>query len=184
MTSEYSGIQQMVRQAIKNASHEEEPEKSFLAKAGVKMGNPPTYSRECNLKKFKNWVASKVQLQFLGQCLTDEAQEWFYQQKWFMLTLSLNKVAVSYDCLMQGSMTMQQLHQQLTTLAKQIVELPDAYSYQRQFMDALRPEIRDLVLRKGFTAEFSKIDEPVEQSVTLDNAKCYTSSYNTYNYSE
>ncbi|KIJ23249.1 hypothetical protein M422DRAFT_276210 [Sphaerobolus stellatus SS14] len=186
MTSEYSGIQQMVRQAIKNASHEEEPEKSFLAKAGVKMGNPPTYSGECNLEKFENWVANvlqymsmynllrpragKVQLQFLWQCLTDEAQEWFYWQverfdreikhwdlesimmglqKWFMPTLSLNKVAVSYDCLMQGSMTVQQLHQQ------------------------------DLVLRKGFTAEFSKIDELVEQVVTLDNAKHYTSGYNS-----
>ncbi|KIJ25037.1 hypothetical protein M422DRAFT_274078 [Sphaerobolus stellatus SS14] len=82
--AEYSGIQQI----------EAKPEKSFLAKAGVKMGNPPTYSGECNLEKFKSWVASvlrfmsmynllgpgvgKVQLQFLGQCLTDEAQEWFY----------------------------------------------------------------------------------------------------------
>ncbi|KIJ29475.1 hypothetical protein M422DRAFT_269132 [Sphaerobolus stellatus SS14] len=71
-------------------------EKSFLAKASVKMGNPPTSSGECNLEKFENWVASvlrymfmynllrpragKVQLQFLGQCLTDEAQEWFYWQ--------------------------------------------------------------------------------------------------------
>ncbi|KIJ48181.1 hypothetical protein M422DRAFT_247951 [Sphaerobolus stellatus SS14] len=77
-TTEYSGFPQMVRQAVQNASHEAEPEKSFLAKANVKMGNPPTYSSEHNLEKFENWVASKVQLQFLGQCLTDEAQEWFY----------------------------------------------------------------------------------------------------------
>ncbi|KIJ27465.1 hypothetical protein M422DRAFT_271379 [Sphaerobolus stellatus SS14] len=136
-TTEYSGIQQMVRQAIQNASHNIEPEKSFLAKAGVKMGNPPNYSGERNLEKFENWVAS---------CLTDEAQEWFYQnvewfdqeikhwdlesvimglQKWFMLTLSMNKVAVNYDTIMQGSMTMQQLHQELTKLAKQMIELPD-----------------------------------------------------------
>ncbi|KIJ45965.1 hypothetical protein M422DRAFT_250757, partial [Sphaerobolus stellatus SS14] len=183
MTSEYS-----------------EPEKSFLAKASVKMGSPPTYGGEHNLEKFETWVASilqymlmynllgpragKVQLQFLGQCLTDEAQEWFYRQverfdreikhwdlesimmglqKWFMPTLSLNKVAGSYDRLMQGSMTVQQLHQQLTKLAKQMVELPDA----------------DAVLKKGFTAEFSKIDELVKQAVTLDNAKCYTSGYNS-----
>ncbi|KIJ29161.1 hypothetical protein M422DRAFT_269508, partial [Sphaerobolus stellatus SS14] len=33
MTSEYSGIQQMVRQVLQNASLEDEPEKSFLAKA-------------------------------------------------------------------------------------------------------------------------------------------------------
>ncbi|KIJ37252.1 hypothetical protein M422DRAFT_260189, partial [Sphaerobolus stellatus SS14] len=157
MTSEYSGIQQMVRQTLQNASLKDEPEKSFLAKAGVKMGNPPTYSSERNLEKFENWVASiprfmsmynllgprasKIQFQLLGQCLTDEAQEWFYRQverfdqevkhwdlesvlmglqKWFMPTLSLNKVAVGYDHLMQGSMNVQQLHQQLTKLAKQM----------------------------------------------------------------
>ncbi|KIJ39819.1 hypothetical protein M422DRAFT_257422 [Sphaerobolus stellatus SS14] len=100
-------------------------------------------------------------------------------QKWFMPTLSLNKVAGGYDRLMQGSMTVQQLHQQLTKLAKQMVELPDAYSYWRRFMDALKPDIRDAVLRKGFTAEFSKIDELVEQAVTLDNAKRYMSGYNS-----
>ncbi|KIJ37791.1 hypothetical protein M422DRAFT_259639 [Sphaerobolus stellatus SS14] len=203
-------------EVLQNASLENEPEKSFLAKAGVKMGNPPTYGGERNLGKFENWVASilqfmsmynllgsqasKIQLQLLGQCLTDEAQEWFYRQvewfdrevkhwdlesvlmglqKWFMPTLSLNKVAVSYDHLMQGSMNVQQLHQQLTKLAKQIVELPDVYSYWRRFMNALKPSIREEVLGKGFTAEFSKIDELVEQAVIIENAKCYTSGYNS-----
>ncbi|KIJ42719.1 hypothetical protein M422DRAFT_254172 [Sphaerobolus stellatus SS14] len=132
--------------------------------------------------------AGKVQLQFLGQCLTDEAQEWFYQQverfdheikhwdlesvimglqKWFMLTLLLNKVAVNYDNIVQGTMTVQKLHQELLKLAKQMVELPDAYSYRRRFMDVLKPEIREQVLRKGFTPEFSKIDELIEQATAI-----------------
>ncbi|KIJ28410.1 hypothetical protein M422DRAFT_270268 [Sphaerobolus stellatus SS14] len=192
MTSEYSGIQQMARQAIQNASPEEEPEKSFLAKAGVKVGNPPTYSGEHNLKKFENWVASVLQYMSmynllgpragkvqLGQCLTDEAQEWFYWQKWFMPMLSLNKVAVNYDRITQGSMTMQQLHQELTKLAKQMIELPDAYSYRRRFMSALKNKIRDQVLKNGLTPEFSKIDELIEEAVKLDNAKHYTSGYNS-----
>ncbi|KIJ47452.1 hypothetical protein M422DRAFT_248858 [Sphaerobolus stellatus SS14] len=200
MTSEYGGIQQMVRQAIQNASHEEEPEKSFLSKASVKMGNPPTYSGEHNLEKFENWVASKIQLKFLGQCVTEEAQKWFYRQvewfdqqikhwslesimmrlqKWFMLMLSLNKVAVNYDNIMQGSMTVQQLHQELSKLAKQMSELADAYSYRRRFMSALKPDIREQVLKKGFIPEFSKIDELVEEAVMVDNAKCYTSGYNS-----
>ncbi|KIJ37805.1 hypothetical protein M422DRAFT_259665 [Sphaerobolus stellatus SS14] len=131
--TEYSGIQQMVRQAMQNASQEAEPEKTFLAKAGVKMGNPPTYSGESNLEKFKSWV-----------CLIDEAQEWFYHQKWFMPILSLNKVAVNYDNIMQGSMTMQQLHQELLKLAKQMIEL-------------------QMLLKKGFTPEFSSIDELVDE---------------------
>ncbi|KIJ56008.1 hypothetical protein M422DRAFT_239192 [Sphaerobolus stellatus SS14] len=188
ITSEYSGIQQMVRQALQNASLEDEPEKFFLAKASGKMGNPPTYG------------ASTIQLQLLGQCLTFEAQKWFYQQveqfdrevkhwdlesvlmglqKWFMPTLLLNKVAIGYDHLMQDSMNVQQLNQQLTKLAKQMVELPDAYSYQRQFMNALKPSIRKEVIGKGFTAEFSKIDELVEQAVIVDNVKCYTLGYNS-----
>ncbi|KIJ40251.1 hypothetical protein M422DRAFT_256790 [Sphaerobolus stellatus SS14] len=69
MTSEYSGIQQMVRQALKNASHEDEPEKFFLAKAGVKMGNPPTYNGERNLEKFENWVVNVLQYMSLYNLL-------------------------------------------------------------------------------------------------------------------
>ncbi|KIJ38263.1 hypothetical protein M422DRAFT_259176 [Sphaerobolus stellatus SS14] len=80
---------------------------------------------------------------------------------------------------MQGSMNVQQLHQQLTKLAKQMVELPDVYSYRRRFINALKPSIREEVLGKGFTAEFSKIDELVEQAVIVDNAKRYTSGYNS-----
>src|ERR1700710_3173456 len=60
-----------------------------------------------------------------------------------------------------------------------MVELPDAYSYQRRFMNALKLSIREEVLGKGFTAEFSKIDELVEQAVIVDNAKRYTSGYNS-----
>ncbi|KIJ44454.1 hypothetical protein M422DRAFT_252055 [Sphaerobolus stellatus SS14] len=100
-------------------------------------------------------------------------------QKWFMLTLSLNKVAVNYDNIIQGTMTVQQLHQELLKLAKQMIELPDAYSYRRRLMDALKPDIREQVLKKGFTPEFRKIDELIEQAVTVDNAKCYTSGYNS-----
>ncbi|KIJ43267.1 hypothetical protein M422DRAFT_253472 [Sphaerobolus stellatus SS14] len=148
-TTEYSGIQQMVRQAIQNASHEAKPEKSFLAKASVKMGNPPLTVVSATSR------SSKIGLQVYFDCLTDEAQEWFYRKKWFMLTLSMNKVAVNYDTIMQGSITVQQLHEELTKLAKQMIELPDVYSYRRRFMNALKTDIREQVLKKGFTPEFS-----------------------------
>ncbi|KIJ47528.1 hypothetical protein M422DRAFT_248955 [Sphaerobolus stellatus SS14] len=198
-TAEYSGIQQMVRQAVQNASHGAEPEKLFLAKAGVKMGNPPTYSGERNLEKFENWVASvlqfmsmynllgprvgKVQLQFL-EWFDQEIKHWDQEsvimglQKWFMPTLSMNQVAVNYDNIMQGYMTVQQL-QELLKLAKQMIELPDMYSYRRRFMNSLKPDIREQVLRKDFTPEFSSIDELVDEAVTFDNAKHYTSGYNS-----
>ncbi|KIJ35324.1 hypothetical protein M422DRAFT_262496 [Sphaerobolus stellatus SS14] len=120
------------------------------------MGNPPTYSGECNLEKFENWVASVLQYMSLYNLLGPQA-EWFDQeikhwdlesvimglQKWFMLTLSLNKVA------------------ELLKLAKQMIELPDAYSYRRRFMSALKPDIREQVLKKGFTPEFNTVDRRV-----------------------
>ncbi|KIJ40481.1 hypothetical protein M422DRAFT_256743 [Sphaerobolus stellatus SS14] len=40
-TTEYGGIQQMVRQAVQNASHEAEPEKSFLLKPVLRWGILP-----------------------------------------------------------------------------------------------------------------------------------------------
>ncbi|KIJ50189.1 hypothetical protein M422DRAFT_246022 [Sphaerobolus stellatus SS14] len=73
MTSEYSGVQQMVRQVLQNASLEDEPEKSFLAKAGVKMGTPPTYGGECNLEKFENWVASLLRFMSMYNLLGPRA---------------------------------------------------------------------------------------------------------------
>ncbi|KIJ40673.1 hypothetical protein M422DRAFT_256365 [Sphaerobolus stellatus SS14] len=44
-------------------------EKSFLAKAGVKMGNPLTYNSEHNLEKFENWVANVLQYMLLYNLL-------------------------------------------------------------------------------------------------------------------
>ncbi|KIJ47777.1 hypothetical protein M422DRAFT_248340 [Sphaerobolus stellatus SS14] len=193
-TTEYNGIQQMVRQAVQNASHEAKPEKSFLAKASVKMGNPPTYRGECNFEKFENWVASVLQFMLMYNLLgpqVDKDQLQFLEikhwdlefiimgvQKWFMPTLSMNKVAVNYDTIMQDSMTVQQLHQEFLKLAKQMIKLPDMYSYRRRFMNALKPDIREQVLKKGFTPEFSSINELVGEAVTLDNAKYYTFGYN------
>ncbi|KIJ53758.1 hypothetical protein M422DRAFT_242009 [Sphaerobolus stellatus SS14] len=140
-TSQYGGIQQMVRQAIQNASHEAEPEISFLAKASVKMGNPPTYS-------------GKVQLQFLGQCLTDEAQEWFYWKKWFMLTLLKNKVAVNYDTIMQGSMIVQQLHSKSTVqygLNAKILLSNEKYD---EYFDIANVNYYDVILGTPFLHQF------------------------------
>ncbi|KIJ29703.1 hypothetical protein M422DRAFT_268827 [Sphaerobolus stellatus SS14] len=118
MTSEYSGIQQMVRQVLNNASHENEPEKSFLAKAGVKMGGTlPLTMVSATLRSSRTGLRTYFDICHCTTCL-DLKQEWFYRQverfdrevkhwdlesvmmglqKWFMPTLSLNKVAVNYD---------------------------------------------------------------------------------------
>ncbi|KIJ23467.1 hypothetical protein M422DRAFT_275943 [Sphaerobolus stellatus SS14] len=41
-------------------SNNARPEKSFLVKASIKLGPPPTYYGEQNLEKFEGWVASPL----------------------------------------------------------------------------------------------------------------------------
>ena len=180
----------------------------------MKLGSPPTYNGERNLEKFETSVASvlrylslynfltprvrKVQLQLLGQFLTDEAQEWFYRnvehydrdvkhwdlesvimglQKWFMPTQSLHKIALQYDLMTQGSRTVQVLHQDLTTLAKQMVTPPDEYSYKHRFFSALKSDIRSELLKKGYNPEFSELEDILAAAIFYDNGSRYTAGY-------
>ena len=71
-----------------------DPEKSMLAKVGVKLAHPETYAGGSDLEEFEVFVAgilrwlkmnsllgptsTSMQVGYLGTCLMGEAQEWFY----------------------------------------------------------------------------------------------------------
>ena len=71
-----------------------DPEKSMLAKVGVKLAHPETNSGGSDLEEFEVFVAgilrwlkmnnllgltsTDMQVNYLGTCLTSKAQEWFY----------------------------------------------------------------------------------------------------------
>ena len=83
----------MIHVALEDNMHTD-PEKSMLAKAGVKPAHLETYAGESDLKEFKVFVAgilrwlkmnnllgptsTDMQVNYLGTCLTGRAQEWFY----------------------------------------------------------------------------------------------------------
>ena len=68
---------------------------SLLMRAGVKLDHPETYMGGSDLKDFEVFIAGilrwlkmncllgetsvKMQVDYLGTCLTGEAQEWFYR---------------------------------------------------------------------------------------------------------
>jgi Retrotransposon gag protein len=72
-----------------------DPEKSPLAKAGVKLKHPEPYSGGSDLEEFKGFIANilrwlkmnyllgltsiDLQVGYLGTCLTGEAQEWIHR---------------------------------------------------------------------------------------------------------
>jgi hypothetical protein len=60
-----------------------------------------------------------------------------------------------------------------------MVQRPNEYHYKRRLVDALRPDIRNDVLEKGFTPEFSTLDDIVKAAVDIDDAQCYHSGYNS-----
>jgi hypothetical protein len=84
----------MIRIAFADAV-DMDPEKSPLAKAGMKLKHPEPYSRGSDLEEFEGFVANilrwlkmnyllgltsiELQVSYMGTCLTGEAQEWYHR---------------------------------------------------------------------------------------------------------
>src|ERR1051326_8547802 len=97
-------------------------------------------------------------------------------QKWFMPTQSLHKIALQYDTLTQGTRTVQELHQDLLRLAKQMVEMPNEYSYKCRLMAVMKSDIHGHLIKEGFTPEFSRSTDILEAAINYDDASRYYSS--------
>jgi Retrotransposon gag protein len=90
----YDGITQMIRIALADAV-DMVPEKSPLAKTGMKLKHPKPYSGGSDLKEFEGCVANilrwlkmnyllrptsiELQASYMGTCLTGKAQEWYHR---------------------------------------------------------------------------------------------------------
>jgi hypothetical protein len=94
-------------------------------------------------------ASSEWQLMLLGTCLTGEAQEWYMRnvesptqaiQQWgleatilglqrqFLPMLMHRHMAADFDGMHQGNSTVQELYNQMSKLAEQIVHPPDPYT--------------------------------------------------------
>ena len=93
-SEQYDGIARMICAALAEGQHTD-PDKSVLMRANVKLDHPETYAGSSDLKEFEVFIAGilrwlkmncllgetsiKMQVKYLGTCLTGEAQEWFYR---------------------------------------------------------------------------------------------------------
>ena len=91
---QYDGIAHMICTMLAEGQHTD-PDKSVLIRAGVKLDHLETYAGSSGLKGFKVFIAgilrwlkmncllgeasTDIQVNYLGTCLTGEAQEWFYR---------------------------------------------------------------------------------------------------------
>ena len=80
------------------------------------------------------------------------------------------QVSNKFDIIEQGQMTVQELIQELTKYAAQMVQYPDNYLFRRQLLAALRPSLQKEVLRRGITVEFSSMQDILEKVKVIEDS--------------
>ena len=121
-------------------------------------------------------------------------QEWFYRnveqfdcqvrewtlemvaqglQRRFQHTLTHHHVSNKFDMVSQGNKTVQEVLNDLKKYATWMIHLPNVYTFRKWFISALRDSLRNEVLKKGYNAEFSTIDQLYETAHMIEEASCY-----------
>jgi hypothetical protein len=78
----------------------------------------------------------------------------------------------------QGNSTVQELYNQMSKLAEQMVYLPDAYTVRQWFLEALWPSISMKVLELSYNAEQHLFQQLYTTAKQLEEAKLYMTVYN------
>ena len=208
-SEQYDGIARMIRAALAKGQNTD-PDKSVLMRASVKLDHPETYVGSSDLEEFEVFIADilrglkmnfllgetsiEMQVNYLGTCLTGEAQEWFYRNveqfdcqvcKWtlemvvqglqrrFLHTLTHHHASNKFDMVSQRNKTVQEVLNDLKKYAMRMIHPPDVYTFRKWFVSALRDLLRNEVLKKGYNAEFSTIDQLYETARMIEEASCY-----------
>ena len=82
---------------------------------------------------------------------------------------ALNK----FNTIEQGQKTVQELIQELTKYATQMVQYLDDYSFRRQLIAALQPSLQKEVLCRGISAEFSSMQDILEKAKDIKDSSRY-----------
>ena len=136
----------------------------------------------------------EMQVDYLGTRLTGEAQEWFYRNverfdhqvcEWtlemvaqglkrrFLHTLTHHHASNKFDTVSQGNKTVQEVLNNLKKYAARMIHLPNVYMFHKWFVSALHDSLCNEVLKKGYNAEFSTIDQLYETARMIEEASCY-----------
>ena len=174
----------MIHAALAEGQHTG-PDKSVLTWAGVKLDHPETYVGSSDLEEFEVFIAGilrwlkmncllgetsvDMQVDYLGTCLTGEAQEWFYRnvewfdhqvcewtletvvqglQRRFLHTLTHHHMSNKFDTVSQGAKTFQEVLNDLKKYAAWMIHPPDIYMFCKWLVLALCDPLRNEVLKK------------------------------------
>ena len=94
-------------------------------------------------------------------------------QRRFLHTLTHYHVSNKYDTVSQGTKTVQEVLNDLKKYAAWMIHLPNIYTFCKQFISALCDSLCNEVLKKGYNAEFSTIDQLYETAHMIEEASHY-----------
>ena len=78
-----------------------------------------------------------------------------------------------FDTVSQGTKTIQEFLNDLKKYAVQMIHLPDIYTFHKWFISALHDLLCNEVLKKGYNAKFSTINQLYETARMVEEASCY-----------
>ena len=94
-------------------------------------------------------------------------------QRRFLHTLTHHHASNKFDMVSQGNKTVQEVLNDLKKYATWMIHLPDIYTFRKRFISALHDSLHNEVLKKGYNAEFSTIDQLYETACVIEEASCY-----------
>ena len=94
-------------------------------------------------------------------------------QRRFLHTLTHHHASNKFDMVSQGTKTIQEVLNDLKKYAMRMIHPPDVYTFRKWSVSALRDSLCNEVLKKGYNAKFSTIDQLYETACMIEEASRY-----------
>ena len=94
-------------------------------------------------------------------------------QKIFLHTLTHHHASNKFDMVSQGTKTVQEVLNNIKRYATQMIHLPSVYMFHNHFVSTLHDLLHNEVLKKGYNAKFSTIEQLYETAQMVEEASCY-----------
>ena len=94
-------------------------------------------------------------------------------QRRFLHTLTHHHVSNKFDTVSQGTKTVQEALNDLKKYVTWMIHPPNVYMFHKRFILALCDSLCNEVLKKGYNAKFSTIDQFYKTAYMIEEASCY-----------
>ena len=93
-------------------------------------------------------------------------------QRRFLHTLTHHHMSNKFDTVSQGTKIVQEVLNDLKKYAVWMIHPPNVYTFRKQFVLALHDSLHNEVLKKGYNAEFSTINQLYETARMIKEVSC------------